>query len=199
VNINFAGLSDRDIAEHLYKEYGCKLVNYAINSWQFNEDEAWDVLYDTLYGFIKSYANQMFASEKQVGALVWKIFKNKLRDKLRREKRKENGYQEVSFTGDFMIDNPDSLGEVRPHISDAMLMRENKENPILTKFETLLDGLKDWERQLLICRANDIPYKVVEEMTGKKKDFLKVHYPRLKKRITEILEKNFNIARKKNE
>jgi hypothetical protein len=65
VNIRFDSLSDRQIAERLYKAYGFKLVHYAIKSWQFDEDEAWDMLYDTLYGFIHSYTDQEFASENK--------------------------------------------------------------------------------------------------------------------------------------
>lgn len=183
VDINFENLPDREIAERLYKNYGCKLAHYAIKSWQFDEDEAWDILYDTLYGFINSYADQTFASEKQVGTLVWKIFKNKLRDKLRQKKRKEK----------FSIDDHDSLDAVWLQHSEPFWTQENVENPILTELENLLDDLNDWERQLLLCRANNIPYKVVEEMTGKKENSLKVYYQRLKKKISKELEKNINI------
>lgn len=185
VDIKFENLSDREIAERLYKNYGCKLVHYAIKSWQFDEDEAWDILYDTLYGFINSYAAQSFASDKQVGALVWKIFKNKLRDRLRQKKRKEN----------LLIDDHDSLESVWLQHSEASGTQENVENPMLIELGDLLDDLNDWERQLLICRANNIPYKVLEEMTGKKEDSLKVYYQRLKKRISEKLKKSINIKR----
>jgi DNA-directed RNA polymerase specialized sigma24 family protein len=120
-----------------------------------------------------------------VGALVWKIFKNKLRDRLRQKKRKEN----------LSIDDHDSLETVWLRHSEVSWTQKNVENPILTELENLLDDLNDWERQLLICRANNIPYKVVEEMTGKKADSLKVYYQRLKKKISEKLKKSIDMKR----
>lgn len=179
MNINFGNLSDREIAEYLYKAYGVNLVRYAIKSWQQDEDDAWEILYDTLYGFINSYSTQTFDSEKQVGALVWKIFRNKLRDKLRQEKRQ----------GNFSINGLDSLEAVLLESSTAR-DESTDENPILSELDSVLEDLNDWERQLLLCRANDFPYRVIEELTGRKRDFLKVHYQRLKKRISEKLERN---------
>jgi RNA polymerase sigma factor (sigma-70 family) len=179
MDINFGNLSDREIAERLYKAYGVNLVRYAIKSWQQDEDDAWEILYDTLYGFINSYSTQTFDSEKQLGALVWKIFRNKLRDKLRHKKRQ----------GNLSIDGLDSLGAALLESSTAR-DESTDENPILSELDSILADLNDWERQLLLCRANDFPYRVIEELTGRKKDFLKVHYQRLKKRISEKLEGN---------
>lgn len=179
MDISFGNLSDREIAECLYKAYGVNLVRYAIKSWQQDEDDAWEILYDTLYGFINSYSSQTFDSEKQVGALVWKIFRNKLRDKIRQKKRK----------GNFSLDGLDPVEAVLLEGSAASNESTN-ENPILPKLDSVLEDLNDWERQLLLCRANDFPYRVIEELTGRKKDFLKVHYQRLKKRISEKLEGN---------
>jgi RNA polymerase sigma factor (sigma-70 family) len=185
MDINFGNLSDREIAERLYKAYGVNLVRYAIKSWQQDEDDAWEILYDTLYGFINSYSSQTFDSEKRIGALVWKIFRNKLRDKIRQEKRRKN----------FSIDGLDSLETVLLEGS-TVSDESNIENPILSELDSVLEDLNDWERQLLLCRANNFPYKVIEELTGRKKDFLKVHYQRLKKRISEKLEGNsiFNVG-----
>lgn len=179
MDINFGNLSDREIAECLYKAYGANLVRYAIKSWQQDEDDAWETLYDTLYGFINSYSTQTFNSEKQVGALVWKIFRNKLRDKLRQKKRQGN----ISING---LDSLDAVFLESSTVRDE----STDENPILSELDSVLDDLNDWERQLLLCRANDFPYRVIEELTGHKKDFLKVHYQRLKKRISEKLEGN---------
>jgi RNA polymerase sigma factor (sigma-70 family) len=179
MDISFGNLSDREIAECLYKAYGVNLVRYAIKSWQQDEDDAWEILYDTLYGFINSYSSQTFDSEKQVGALVWKIFRNKLRDKIRQKKRQ----------GNFSLNGLDSVEAVLLEGSAASNESTN-ENPILSELDSVLEDLNDWERQLLLCRANDFPYRVIEELTGRKKDFLKVHYQRLKKRISERLEGN---------
>lgn len=179
MDLNFGNLSDREIAECLYKAYGVNLVRYAIKSWQQDEDDAWEILYDTLYGFINSYSTETFDSEKQLGALVWKIFRNKLRDKLRQKKRQ----------GNFSINGLDSLEAALLESSTAR-DKSTDGNPILSELDSILEDLNDWERQLLLCRANDFPYRVIEELTGRNKDFLKVHYQRLKKRISEKLEGN---------
>jgi DNA-directed RNA polymerase specialized sigma24 family protein len=111
--------------------------------------------------------------------LVWKIFRNKLRDKLRQKKRQ----------GNISIDGLDSLDAILLGSSTVRDESTNK-NPILSELDSVLEDLNDWERQLLLCRANEFPYRVIEELTGRKKDFLKVHYQRLKKRISEKLEGN---------
>jgi len=179
VDINFGDMPDREIAEHVYRAYGANLVRYAIKSWRQSEDDAWEILYETLYGFINSYSRHKFESEKQVGALVWKIFRNKLRDKLRREKRLRQLSGNNCETMDIEV-----LENATPDIDIY------DENPILSKLDSILQDLNDWERQLLICRANDFPYKIIEDLTGQNRNFLKVHYQRLKKRISEKLELN---------
>ena len=179
IDINFGNLSDREVAERLYRAFGANLVRYAIKSWKQDEDDAWAILYDTIYGFINSYSTRTFDSERQVSALVWKIFRNKLRDKLRREKKQEN----------FSTENIDSLGGMWQE-NNSSRDECTDDSPILSELEVILNDLNDWERQLLLCRANDLPYKIIEELTGRKKDFLKVHYQRLKKRIAEKLEGN---------
>ena len=73
--------------------------------------------------------------------------------------------------------------------SESAIVDET-ENPILLQLENILDGLEEWERQLVISRANKFPYSQIAEMTGKKTDFLKVHYQRLKQRISKKLEES---------
>lgn len=97
-NITFEGLSDRDIAERLFKQYGARLFYYAMKSWDLSEDDIWEILYDTLYGFISSYSGDNFSSQKKIETLIWTIFKNKLRDKYRQKKRIKEHYQEVVYS-----------------------------------------------------------------------------------------------------
>ena len=105
--IDFENLSDHDIVERLFTQYGNQLLNYGIKSWSLNEDEVWDVLYDTIYSFINSYAGHNLSPAKQIEALVWTIFKNKLRDKYRQKKRIEKHYQEVAYAEESLSDNTD--------------------------------------------------------------------------------------------
>jgi DNA-directed RNA polymerase specialized sigma24 family protein len=190
--IDFENLSDRDIAERLFTQYGNQLLNYGIKSWSLSEDEVWDILYDTIYSFINSYAEHNLSSAKRIEALVWTIFKNKLRDKYRQKKRIERHYQEVAYSEERLSGNTDMQESIWFKYSAQILIEEKSGDPILSKLETILDNLKDWERQLVICRANNIPYADIEEMTGKKADSLKVYYQRLKKRISQDLIENID-------
>lgn len=200
MNVKFGDLSDREIAAHLYKTYGHKLIYYAVKSWHLDEDEVWEILYDTLYAFINAYAHHNFAVENQVGALLWTIFKNKLRDRLRQKKREEKEYQEISWPDNLWYQFTDVSASGWPQENDTISSQNGgKYNSTVLKLEEILDRLKDWERQLLLCRANDIPYKFIEEMTGKGQDFLKVHYQRLKKRVAEKLKVKFISIGEKND
>lgn len=194
ININFEGLSDRDIAERLFKRYGTKLFYYAMKSWNLSEDEVWEILYDTLYGFINSYSGYKFPSDKQIEALVWTIFKNKLRDKYRQKKKMEKHYQEMTCSEEILTNNIIGQADQDDYTwlgySEKALLQEEEKNPMISKIEAILDNLKDWERQLVIGRANGIPYKQMEEIIGKKTDFLKVHYQRLKQRISKELKES---------
>lgn len=194
MDFNFADLSDRRIAEILFTHFGKRLFSYAMKSWNFNEDEVWDSLYNTIYTFIGSYADEAFSSEKQIESLIWIIFKNKLRDKYRHLKRIGAHYKEAAISEEILLSNTDSQSDSASlwyQYSDHVLIEE-AENPILSNLESILENLEDWEGQLAIGRANNIPYKQIEEMTGKKAGFLKVHYQRLKERISTKLKENIN-------
>jgi len=180
LNLNFSNLSDRDIAEQLFTQYGKQLFYYSMKSWSLSEDEVWDILYRTIYSFINSYGSRIFSSGKQIEGLIWSIFKNKLRDKYRKKKRIEKHYQEVSYSEETLY------GGAKLQVQH-FFQNPSPTNPILLKLEAILDDFEDWERQLVICRANNIPYKEVEQMTGKKAEALKVYYQRLKIRISKEL------------
>lgn len=191
-NLDFTNLSDREIAERLFNHFGKQLFYYGVKSWNFSEDDTWDILYDTLYKFINSYGGQTFSSTRQIESLIWTIFKNKLRDKYRQKKKKDGYYQEVPYPEETLSNGAGEHAEDTDirwlKYSEQVLMEDKVEDPILSELEVILDELEDWERQLVISRANEIPYSQVEEMTGKSIDFLKVHYQRLKKRIAGKLE-----------
>jgi len=199
VNINFRNLSDQKIAESLYKTYGKKLVYYTLKSWQLDEDDAWDILYETLYSFIHNYADREYESQKQVDALIWKIFKNKLRDRLRQVKRIEKDFQLIVPNDPQPIDNIDALNAMWAQCESDLLSPGNSTNPVLIELEKLLENCQHWERQLLICRANNIPYKTIAHLTGKNESHLKVYYQRMKQKIQSSMEQKFLMRRKSNE
>lgn len=191
MDADFSALSDREIAERLFEQFGKRLYYYAIKAWHLDEDEVWDVLYNSLYGFIKSYSDRKFTSKTDVEKLLWKIFKNRLRDKYRQKKRLETQYREVPYEealprGAEGFSEPASSSD-----TEHVLVEGSADNPVLLRLEAILDGLKDWERQLLLCRANSIPYTDIAAMTGIKAESLKVYYQRLKNRISSEMNECF--------
>ncbi|MBI4640909.1 MAG: sigma-70 family RNA polymerase sigma factor [Candidatus Tectomicrobia bacterium] len=191
MDVDFSRLSDREIAQWLFEQYGKKLYYYAIKAWQLDEDEVWDALYDSLYGFIRAYADCRFSSGTDVETLLWKIFKNKLRDRYRQRKRVEKQYYEVPYDETLSHSGEGPLDQGWSYYSEHDLLEEDAENPAVRQLETILDGLKDWERQLLLSRANSIAYADIADMTGIKVESLKVYYQRLKSRISKEMGEYF--------
>lgn len=188
MNLDFSNLADREIAEQLFKQYGRQLFQYSLRSWNLDEDDIWDMLYSTLYSFINAYGNREFASEKQLAALIWKIFKNKLRDRYRQKREKEKHLKEIALSERDLISSAESSNHRPIGGNEHNLTSASKMNLVLQELEIILDELQDWERQLVICRANNIPYKEIEALTGKKEKSLKVYYQRLKSRIAKDLK-----------
>jgi RNA polymerase sigma factor (sigma-70 family) len=195
MDVDFSGLSDREIAQDLFELYGKKLYHYATKTWCMDEDEVWDALYISIYSFIKSYSNRKFSSRTDIEKLLWKIFKNRLRDRYRQKKRVESQYREVPY--DEALSCADQgLDPARSYAPEHELVEESTESPVLQRLKTILEGLKDWERQLLLCRANNIAYSDIAVMTGMKVETLKVYYQRLKARIAKQLGESFALVEK---
>jgi RNA polymerase sigma factor (sigma-70 family) len=196
MDFDFSGMSDREIAQDLFELYGKKLYHYAAKTWSMDEDEAWDVLYDSIYGFMRAYSDRKFRSRADIENLLWKIFKNRLRDRYRRKKRLESQYREVPYNEarSCAYEGLDPAGSYDP---ERELVEENTGSPVLQRLETILESLKDWERELLLCRANSIAYADIAVMTGMKVETLKVYYQRLKIRIAKELGEPFTPVEKK--
>ena len=83
--------------------------------------------------------------------------------------------------------------EERPIITmkpDAKI--QNIELKIL---EEELDNLEDWQRILLLMRSQEIPYSAISKFVNKPKYQLKVYYARLKKLISEKINKQLNTTK----
>lgn len=191
MDVDFSRFSDREIAHFLFERYGSQLYHYARKAWSLDEDDVWDVLYDSIYGFIRVYADRKFPSIADVEKLLWKIFKNRLRDRYRQKKRHETQYREISYEEAGFSTREECSDHVSACNSERESTEENVENPALRHLETILESLEDWERQLLLCRANGIPYSDIAVMTGMKAESLKVYYHRLKNRISSELDECF--------
>ena len=75
--------SKNEFITELYNRYGKKLYSYAVRSWYLKEDDAWDLIYKTLYKVIETYKNYTYESEEKFASYVFKIFINYLRNHYR--------------------------------------------------------------------------------------------------------------------
>jgi len=153
----------------LYERYGKKLHGYAQFTWRLTEDEAWDIVYKTLYKVLDSTASYTFESEKKYGGFIFKVFVNYLRQNYRDNKKNIA----TDYTDFSSVDIP---------------AEEESENVESVKSVTLrneLEKLEDWERMLLLLRSQNMPYSEIAKFVHKPEEQLKVYYQRLKATLTK--------------
>ncbi len=164
----------------LYQRYGKRLYSYAIFNWKLNEDEAWDVVYKTLYKILDSTENYSFESEKKYSSFIFKVFINNLRQHYRDTKKAKAQMEIIDHGGtELQAENiPEDIDE------------NNSVKMALLKTE--LEKLEDWERMLLLLRSQDMPYSEIAKFVNRPEEQLKVYYSRLKsglaKRMNEKLK-----------
>ena len=56
---------DTDAIALLYSRYGKKLFGYARVKWKLSEDEAWEIIYKTLYKVMKVIDDYQFENENK--------------------------------------------------------------------------------------------------------------------------------------
>jgi len=163
------------MAAQLYKRYGKRLYAYATLSWKLDEDDAWDLIYQTLYKVIETHEQYKFENENKFTAFIFKIFINYLRNHYRDHKKLTERFH--------LIPIEDSLLNNLPE-------KEEKENPTGHKMKILnqvLETLEDWQRMLLLMRSEGRPYSEIAKYVHKPENQLKVYYQRLKNDLTKKL------------
>jgi RNA polymerase sigma factor (sigma-70 family) len=161
-------------AEWLYKQYGHKLVGYAVKVYNIGEDAAWDLAYKTIYKMLEVVKDHAFENEHKFGAFMFRTFVNYMKNHLRDEKTRTGGAVIISIEEskrDFANKSSGSNNDVR--------MR-------LLKSE--LDKLEDWQRILLLMHSQGSSYAEIAKFVNKPERQLKVYYQRLKNRLTETLQ-----------
>ena len=157
----------------VYNRYGKRMYSYAISNWNLNEDEAWNLIYKTIYKVLESYHNYEFVSEEKFASFIFKIFINYLRNHYRDTKT------ERLFEFKAMEDVDLSSKKENTH--------EEPVNKKLTQLNEVLDQMEDWERMLLLMRSEGRPYSEIAIYIDKPEHQLKVYYQRLKDRLTKKL------------
>jgi RNA polymerase sigma-70 factor (ECF subfamily) len=148
-------------AERLFEEYGQAFYAYCIKSWQFSEDEAWEVVYKTLEVLILKLDHY----QSEFDRFLYKVLINFLRQQYRSKKFQETkGTVYVDF-------NAESGGanEFVQYLNEAAFFAfnepENAVNPALQQLHTILENFDQTDRDLLLLRAQNYSYeeKLIEQ------------------------------------
>ena len=161
--------------EILYIRYGRKLRDFAIRTWKLDEDSAIDIVYKTLFKIVESIDNYDFISEERFASFVFTLFMNFLKNFHRDDKKRKESV-DIFYNDDLekfeTCKSTELNGDVIPNNKMILLQQE-------------LDKMNDWERMLLLLRAQDMPYSEIARYIDKPEEQLKVYHQRLKAKLTE--------------
>lgn len=166
--------------------------------WKLNEDDAWDIVYQTLYKAIDKADSYEFTSEKRFSSFLFVMFCNYLTNMYNKKKRIKEQLELVSFNEmlfDESGENPAlrTEREVQKRIIKSSMeeQEESKSESVMLRFmKEILDEMEPWERILLIQRSHNTPYKKIADFIEKPVSQLKVYHQRLRaKLVTQINEK----------
>jgi|ERR1051326_4086316 RNA polymerase sigma-70 factor (ECF subfamily) len=158
----------------LYERYGKKLYAYAVSRWKVSEDEAWELVYKTLYKVMSVIDKYEFEDESKLSGLLFKIFINYLRNHYRDTKNKR-----IDTT--MLTEQHEKMDFERQENKDEPL----KKNPVMECLQKVLNALEGWQRIVLLMRAQDHPYEEIAPYVDKPAKQLKVYHLRLKKVVTD--------------
>jgi RNA polymerase sigma-70 factor (ECF subfamily) len=171
---------DKKAIQLVYDWYGKKLYGYAISKWRLEEDEAWDMVYQTIYKTIEVIDRYTFENEKKFAGFVFTMFCNNLRNLYHKKKQFVASTVELNdLHGSIQVE------EEQPLAPDSLHM---------ICLQQGLAGMDDWKRIVLLMRAQDYSYEEIAGYVKRPADQLKVYYMRLKKILTEKI--NECISRK---
>jgi RNA polymerase sigma factor (sigma-70 family) len=160
--------------EWFFKTYNKRLCAYAIKIYRVNPDAAQDVLYKSIYKLSETINDYQFESIQKLDSFVFRVFINFLKNHLRDNKSET----ETIYLEDLKNDLRTSTSV--SGISDKVNLL-NKE----------LDKLEDWERILLLLRAQEMSYSEISKLIHKPEKQLKVYYGRLKQKLASSLKQAY--------
>ncbi len=189
----------------LYERYGRKLYNYGLANWQLNEDEAWELVYQTLYKIVETINRYQFEDEARFGAFVFKIFINYLRNHYRDTRRMQEHIHFVHFH-ETQFEEYEQDGQVSREVKKRIVEQSvkaddaaegpNEESIPIALLKAELKQLEDWQRMLLLMRSQNMPYSEISVHVNKPETQLKVYYQRLKDRIMKKLSPKLQLIEK---
>lgn len=174
--------SKNKVVKTLYETYAKKLLAYTCKNYTIDKDDAWAIVYKTIYKITEVNDKYSFENEQKRSGFIFKTHINFLRNYFRDNKSFEKHHQEVELTDHFTEHEPEVAS--KPNIQLTILQQE-------------LDKLEDWQRILLLMRGQDIPYNKIAEFVNKPESQLKVYYARLKKQMLENVNRQLQLLNEK--
>lgn len=164
---------EKKLLKELYERYGKRLYAYAIKSWKLNEDEAWEMVYKTLYRIVETHKQYQFEDENKFASFVFRVFINYLRNHFRDSKKLEERFHLIYVEDSVIQDKTEPKQE------------EGNDSKMLNALNDVLKDLEDWQRILLLMRSAGHPYSEIAKYISKPEEQLKVYYQRLKQEISK--------------
>ena len=167
---NVISNNNNEVVKSLYETYAKKLLAYTCKNYTIDKDDAWAIVYKTIYKIAEVGSNYTFENEQKKSGFIFKTHINFLRNYFRDNKSFEKNNQEVELHDNFTDKEPET---------------NTTQNWPLTILQQELEKLEDWQRILLLMRGQDMPYSKISEFVKKPENQLKVYYARLKKQLTD--------------
>lgn len=168
--LELEALGTKEFISVLYERYGKKLYGYAIYKWKVDKDDAWELVYRTLYKVLDSYKKYTFENEAKFASFVFKLFINSLRNLYRDNKNK---FDLIPIDGEQLQNHPEAQ------------VTERSEHPTMKVLNEELDNMEDWQRMLLLLRSDGMSYAEIARFVDKPENQLKVYYQRLKDQLSK--------------
>lgn len=165
---------DKQAITLLYNRYGKKLYGYAVSRWRVSEDDAWDLIYKTIYKIISVVDHYHFASEDKLASFIFRVFVNNLRNHYKASK--------VRFVE--TVDLEEKHGMEYDKTLDTN-ETPKAESPYMRCLKKAMEQLEDWKRILLLMKAQDFSYAEIARYVDKPDDQLKVYHLRAKQVLTD--------------
>lgn len=162
--------NNNEAVKVLYEVYAKKLLAYTCKNYTIDKDDAWAIVYKTIYKMADVGSGYTFENEQKKSAFIFKTHINFLRNYFRDNKSFEKNNREVDLTEHFA----DKEQELQPTQNLPLLVLQQE-----------LEKLEDWQRILLLMRGQNMPYSKISEFIHKPENQLKVYYARLKKQLTD--------------
>lgn len=174
--------------EALYRQYSKQFLGYVRTQWKFDEDAAWEVIYQTLEALVLKLPSYTFNSQVEFDRLVFKFFLNFVRQHYRKHQSKRDiqwiSLNDSQGSNDFEFDEKDNdifIETVHEFCNSDELM-----NPNLEKLDQCLEQLNTIDRELLLLRTRDYSYEQIAKMLKIENNQLNVKYLRAKQKLIKL-------------